>query len=129
MLRSVFAIIGGYITFAVGMALTTALVTRIFPGLLQNNQPTQDLIVLNLAYAAVLAALAGFVTGLAAGREPLKHGVVLATVFTLYLLLFVGAPTPPGEQVFPAWYKIGLLVVVPPFVALGGFIRQKTTRR
>lgn len=129
MIRSVFAIIGGYITFAVGMGLTTALVTRMFPALLANGQPTHNLIALNLGYAAVLAALAGFVAGLAAGREPLKHGIILATVFTLYLLLFVGAPTPPGEPAFPAWYKIGLLVVVPPFVALGGLIRHQMTKR
>lgn len=124
MLRSAFAVIGGYIVFAVGMAVTTAAVGYYFPQLFEQRQPTQNFIAVNLAYAGVMAMLGGYFTGLIAGREPLKHAMVLAAICTLYFLLFLGAPTPPGEMVFPAWYKIGLLVVVPPGMAAGGFIRQ-----
>jgi sugar phosphate permease len=125
MLRSVFAIVGGYITFAISVALTTAVVAHFFPAFFADGAPTSQFIAINLGYSGIAAVFAGFISGLAAGREPLKHAVMLAALCTLYFLLFLGAPTPPGEPVFPAWYKIGLLVVVPPGICLGGFLRQQ----
>jgi len=124
-LRSLFAIIGGYITFALGLALANAVVVRLFPSLAAAGPSSSNFIIASLACAAMLAILGGFMTGLIAGREPLMHAVILAVICALYFLLFLGAPTPPGEPVFPVWYKIGLLVVVPPATALGGFLRQR----
>ncbi|MEO5935873.1 MAG: hypothetical protein ABIP81_01530 [Terriglobales bacterium] len=125
MLRSLFAIIGGYITFALGLALANALVVRLFPALVVAGPSSPKFIVTSLTVALLLAILGGFMAGLIAGREPLKHAVILAVICALYFLLFLGAPTPPGELAFPVWFKIGLLIVVPPATALGGFLRQR----
>ncbi len=125
MLRSLFAIIGGYITFALGLALANALVARLFPSLLVAGPSSAQFIVTSLVCAAFLATLGGFMAAFIAGREPLMHAVILAVICALYFLLFLGAPTPPGEPVFPIWYKIGLLIVVPPATAFGGFVRLR----
>ena len=127
MVRSLFAIIGGYITFAVGLALANFLAARIFPSFVAEGPTAPRSIVVSLVCAGLMAVLGGFMAALIAGREPLKHAVILSAVCALYFLLFLGAPTPPGEPTFPVWYKIGLLVVVPPAVSLGGFLRQRQT--
>ncbi|HUQ49969.1 MAG TPA: hypothetical protein VM056_04570 [Terriglobales bacterium] len=124
MLRSLFAIIGGYITFAVGLALANRVVVLVVPSLIAEGPSSSRFIVTSLVCAGMMGTLGGFMAGLIAGREPRMHGVILAVVCALYFLLFLGAPTPPGEAIFPVWYKIGLLVVVPPAVTIGGFLRS-----
>ena len=112
---------------SVGIGLTTYAVSRFFPGIAVNGQPTPDYILVNLAYSAVFAVLGGFMAALIAGREPLKHAIILAAVCYLFFLMAMGAPTPPDMPPWPFWYKVGLLVVLGPSVTLGGFLRQRQT--
>lgn len=128
MLRSLFAIIGGYISMSVGIILTTAVVARVLPAIIENGQPSPNYIAANLAYSAFFAVVGGYVAGLIAGREPLKHAIILAVVCALFFLLYIGAPTPKDQPPTPIWYKIGLLVISVPSITLGGFLRQRHTR-
>jgi hypothetical protein len=125
MLRSLFAIIGGYIAMAVGIGVTTFVVGRYFPGIAAGGQPTDQYIAINLAYSAVFGIFGGYMAALTAGREPLKHAIILATVCYLFFLMSMAAPTPPDIPPWPFWYRVGLLVILGPSVTLGGFIRQQ----
>jgi hypothetical protein len=127
MLRSLFAILGGYIAMSVGIGLTTFAASRLFPGIAVHGQPTPGYILINLAYSAVFGVFGGYMAALIAGREPLKHAIILAAVCYLFFLMAMGAPTPPDMPPWPFWYKVGLLIVLGPSVTLGGFLRQRHT--
>ena len=128
MLRSLFAIIGGYIAMAVGIGATTFLVGKNFSGITLNGQPTEQYIAINLAYSAAFGVFGGYMAALIAGREPLKHAIILATVCYLFFLMSMAAPTPPDMPPLPFWYRVGLLVILGPSVTLGGFLRQRQTQ-
>ena len=125
MLRSLFAIIGGYIAMSVGIGITTFLVARFFPGIAVSGQPTANYILINLTYSSLFAIFGGFMAALIAGREPLKHAIILAAVCYLFFLMAMGAPAPPDMPPWPFWYKVGLLIILGPSVTLGGFLRQR----
>jgi hypothetical protein len=125
MIRSLFAVIGGYIAMAVGIGITTFVVSRFFPGITVNGQPTPQYILINLAYSAVFGVLGGYVAAATAGREPLKHAIILAAVCYLFFLMAMSAPSPPDMPPWPFWYRIGLLIILGPSVTFGGFLRQR----
>ena len=128
MLRSLFAIIGGYIAMAVGIGIATAVVARFVPGIVADGQPTPNYILANLAYSAVFGIFGGYLAALIAGREPLKHGIILAVICYLFFLMAMSAPTPADMPPWPFWYRVGLLIILGPSVTLGGFLRQRQTR-
>ena len=128
MLRSLFAIIGGYIAMAVGIGITTFVVGRYFPGIAVNGEPTPNYILVNLAYSSVFGVFGGYMAALIAQREPLKHAIILATICYLFFLMSMTAPTPPDMPPWPFWYRVGLLIVLGPSVTLGGFLRQRQAR-
>jgi hypothetical protein len=130
MMRSILAIVGGYISMSVGIILVSLLFGRLFPGFVfANGQASPKYIIVNLAYSAVFAMLGGYISGLIAGKEPVKHALILAALCSLFFLMSLGAPMPKeGGPVEPVWYKISLLVLLTPSVAAGGLLRFRQLR-
>ena len=124
MIRSILSVIVGYLTMAVLVAISTAVVARLMlPGVRvgQPLQPTGAHMIINLSYSSLFAAAGGFVCSLIAGRYPLAHALALACLVAVLGLVFFLQSSSAGPQ--PLWYSLTLLLLCPAGVILGGYVR------
>lgn len=115
MLRSILAVVAGYATLFVLATAATVALAFIVPELAAETpeaSPPAWYIAFNLAYSALFAVVAGYVTATLARREELRHAAALAALILLlgvpYIFIMRG-----GIQ--PLWY----LVALPLFGAAG----------
>ena len=119
-IRSILAVIGGYLIMAGCIGAVNGLIMTLFPRMVGGgSSPTLAYLIVNLASGAGFAILGGYVTALLAKRSEIKHALGLGG-----LALFLGVVSLImyyGRQ--PLWYQIALLVIVLPSVLLGGILR------
>jgi len=124
MLRSIAAVIAGYVTLAVLTAGTIFLLGAAFPA---SYTPTNTgWVLFNLLYGALYAVVGGYVAGVIARRAEVGHGLALGILMVvLSLVTFVLTQTgqPPTGQ--PLWYSIALVVLALPTPVLGSYLRQR----
>jgi hypothetical protein len=116
------ALLAGFATIAVLVALITAVLVRVFPAWVGvPNPPHASYVLVNLVYSFLAAAAGGYVTAWMAVHNPLH------TVLTLALVALVmgalSALQARGRQ--PAFYQVALLVVGALGVMAGGLLRLK----
>ena len=129
-IRSVVAIVAGFITTAVASIATDAVMhaTGIFP-----NSPwtmTDPLFVLALAYRAVFTVAGGFVTARLAPDRPMRHawilaGIGLAAGLAGVVFYFIAG----SAQLGPVWYPISIAVEAIPCVWFGGRLAARVRMR
>lgn len=126
--RSVLAIVAGFVVTAVGSTATDAIMhaTGIFPG--SPRDMSAPLFVLATAYRAVFTVAGGFVTARAAPDRPMRHAWILAGIGLVagvagVVFYFLGGKS----QLGPAWYPVSIAVEAIPCVWFGG--RLQTGRR
>lgn len=123
MIRSILAVLVGFLVMAVSIAVVTALVVwAMFGEVTEVPTPTSTYLVLNLSYSFLLAALGGFVTASIAPRSRGKHVMVLAGLFLFMAGLSAIQGPQPGQ---PAWYPIVILAIGLAGVLSGGWVRQR----
>ncbi len=118
MLRSVLAVVVGYVVLAVCTTLMIGALGRAFPEYNRAEEshaaPPLLPVVLNLLLGVPCAAVGGFTTAWLARRAPLVHAAALAVIVLalggLYALTMSGGPQ-------PTWY----LVLLPVCGAVGIF--------
>lgn len=121
MLRSLGAVLGGFVAMAVIVVVSTALAAEsLIPGGMEKaTTPGTPLphayLRVNLAASAFAAVAGGFVTGWIAATAPLLHGLALAGLMIVMSLL--SARQSGATQ--PRWYQL-VLTFVMPFFALAG---------
>jgi hypothetical protein len=115
MIRSVVAVVAGFVAFVV----LTTLVWLAF-GLGPGDVPSESLLLLSLAFEAVFSVLGGYLTATIAGARGARLAAVLAAVMGLYGLvgLFVGC------DAYPMWVHLSTMLVLAPCCYLGGRLRQ-----
>jgi hypothetical protein len=121
MLRSVLAVVGGFVTMAAGVQLMF-LASYISAG--ASVEPSTLSMAWMLLGGFLAATLGGYVTGFIAGRGPLKHAAALAALCALLSGVCLLLPGPA-----PFWFQLGNCVVGVAGPLLGGWLRELQVRR
>ena len=123
MLRSIVAIVVGFVLIGALAMGTDMLVINAFPAAFDEAGRTQDLSLLMLmaAYVAVYAITGCYVTARLAPNRPMRHALILGA---LGLAMNIAA-TVSLWGTAPAWYHILNLLLVMPYAWIGGRIRER----
>jgi len=123
-MRSVAAVLAGYVAMAGGVMLATIVAAwAILGGVDEYVTPTPAYLAVNLAYSLFFAGLGGYVTARIAASSPMAHVWVLTAIVALLAvaMLLVSGHENQGQQ--PAWYSWALLAVGILGIPLGGKLR------
>jgi len=121
-LRTFLALLAGFATMAMLVAVITALLMKLTPDWVgEQGKPKPGYIFVNLGYSFLAAAAGGFVTAWAAQRNPLIH--VLALALAVLALAALSALQQRGKQ--PIWYMLTLVALSPLGVLAGGMVRLR----
>ncbi|MGA8088575.1 MAG: hypothetical protein WCA10_14800 [Terracidiphilus sp.] len=121
-LHAFLALISGFATMAVLVAVITVLLQKLTPSWVgDKNKPKPGYIFVNLGYSFLAAAAGGYVTAWVAQHNPLFH--VLALAITVLLLAGLSALQQRGQQ--PVWYMLTLVALTPLGVLAGGVVRLR----
>ena len=116
-LRSIVAVIVGYIVFA-----ASAFAVFRLSGHAAHATASMPFMLLTIASGVAFAALGGYVAGWLAGRRPLAHAVAMA------LLLVAGATASLVSTLGHGaiWTQVAALTLMAPSAVLGGWLRTRT---
>ncbi len=118
-LRSILAILAGFVTMAiVVMVLTLIAVSAMH---LKSGHPTPGYLAVNIFYSFAAAALGGYVTARLAPSSPFKHAYILAAI-----MLVAGAASYMqyrGTQ--PFWYQVTITFLAPAAALIGARLTQR----
>ncbi len=123
MLRSIVAIVVGFVLIGMLAMGTDMIVMQAFPAQFDEAGRTQNLTILMLmaAYVAVYAITGCYVTARLAPSRPMMHALILGA---LGLVMNIVA-TISLWGTAPAWYHILNLLLVMPYAWIGGRIRER----
>lgn len=130
MLRSVGAIIAGYVTTVVLTIMIISGLGAVLPESL--NSANTGWVIANIIYGAIVAGIGGYVTAFIAQKAELKHALILAGIMLVFgIMSFVAAMPTLEETGQPVWYYPVLMLTSTPAVVLGGYFRaqQKPQRK
>jgi hypothetical protein len=121
-LRAFLALVSGFATMALLIAVITVLLQKLTPGWAgETGKPRPAYIFVNLGYSFLAAAAGGYVTAWIAQHNPLFH--VLALAITVLLLAGLSALQQRGQQ--PVWYMLTLVALTPVGALAGGLLRLR----
>ena len=121
-LHAFVALVAGFATVAILIAVVTALLRRLAPEWVESSPtPALAYVFVNLGYSFLAAAAGGYVTAWIASHNPLVH--VLALAIAVLLLSALSALQQRGQ--FPIWYLLALIALTPVGVLAGGLIRLR----
>lgn len=122
MLRAFLALLAGFATAAIIVALVTALLARTVPEWVgQEESPKSAYAFVNLGYSFLAAAAGGYVTAWVASGNPLVQVLVLAII----VLAMGGLSALQSRGKRPIWYALTLLAIMPLGVMAGGLVRLR----
>ena len=130
MLRSILAVIAGFLVTAIIVMATSALAAMAFglPAMSTSDAttgaptvaPSAGYLTTNLVCSALAAIVGGWTAGTIGRRHPMGHAGGLAVLLAIGGAVGVAWPQ-PGQ---PTWYPASLLVIGPVGALIGGFLRQ-----
>jgi hypothetical protein len=123
MVKSIMAIVAGFVLTAALNVGTNALLAKVAPGLIPTGAPVTDpaALVLVCAYVAAFGILGCYVTARLAPSRPLFHALVLGGI-----ALAMSIPvTVMAWNDTPAWFNVYNLLAVMPYAYLGGRLRER----
>lgn len=123
MLRSILAIVVGFVVIGVLAFGTDALVHAMMPGAFDAALRTDNVPILvgTIVYVTIYAIAGSYLTALLAPSRPMRHAMILGVLG----LLFNIAGTYAGWAKAPAWYHITALLLVLPSAWIGGWLRER----
>jgi hypothetical protein len=111
MIRSIAAIVVGFMTPAILVTITDALMMQLapqwFPNVYEGAEPTSTGLVVNLLYGTVFAVLGGWLMARIAGHDIRRHLTWLLVV----LVAFGGLSAYMSRDLLPLWYGAMLVVL------------------
>lgn len=127
MLRSIGAVVVGFLTIAILSFVTGEVVMALFPDAFDAVGRTDNvpILLLTLAYVAVYAVFGCYLAARLAPDRPMRHAMILGA---LGLIFNIGG-TIAVWHTAPAWYFIVSLVLVLPYAWLGGMLRERQLAR
>jgi len=121
-LHAFLALLAGFATMAVLVAMATALLRKFAPDWVETTStPKSAYVFVNLGYSFLAAAAGGYVTAWIAQHNPLIHTLALA--IAVLLLAALSALQQRGQQ--PVWYLLSLVGLTPVGVLVGGLIQLR----
>jgi len=115
MLRSIAAVVAGYVVFGVSAALLFQL-----SGQAPHADAPLAFKVASIVWGAVFALVAGWLASRIAVRRPVTHGALVAALIALGAIISLVA-SPPGA----IWSQVAALVVMAPCAVIGGVISSR----
>lgn len=116
MVRSIAAVIAGYLLFALSAAALFAISGRDPHGVVDTT-----FMVLSIAFGVIFSFLAGFSAASIARQRRSLHGLAVAVIIAIGAIVSLVAA--PGEG--SLWSQISALALFAPAAALGGWAREK----
>jgi hypothetical protein len=113
------------LSLVVGLAILTAGILGLFASAFPDERavPSTAFMIFAAIFAFFVAVVAGYVTGLTAGRAEVGHAVALAICVTGGGILFME----DAGSSHATWYQIGTVVLGVGGVILGGYLRARRT--
>ncbi len=123
MVRSVIAVVVGYVVLAAATVAKFAAVRTFFPGALpalgEDVFPSTFWLLVILTSDVALMIVAGFVTAVVAGRSPIAHAAALGAVLVILGLVSIVV----NWLQEPLWYQVTLVAIAVPAAVTGGSLR------
>ena len=126
-LRSVLAIVAGFVLIGLLAFGTDGLAHAIRPDIFGPNSSTSNVpyLVIAIIYVGVYAIAGCWLAAALAGRRPMLHALILG-VLGLALNLAGAAST---LRLYPTWYTVVSLLLVMPYAWIGGKLRERQLER
>lgn len=116
MLRSIGAVVAGYLVIAIAIIVMFVIA---FPD--PTVIPGMGFMIFSLIYGFLFGILGGWVCGLIAQRAEVKHAAVIAAIGILIsVLTMIFAPAKE-----PMWYQIANMVLLTIALLIGGWLRTQ----
>jgi hypothetical protein len=127
MLRSVTAIVAGFLFIGALSVGATTLLRRALPAAFDaaGRVESTPVLLLMLAYVGVFAISGCYLAARLAPDRPMRHALVLGALG----LAFNIAGSAAAWQTAPAWYHVTAIALVMPFAWTGGRLREWELRR
>lgn len=127
MLRSIVAVVCGFVVMIVLGLGTDFLMMSIAPGAYTGNSGTQATLPLLLAltYSIVFLIAAGFVTSYIAGKAEILHSLALGVL----MLAMTTLATVQMYDTAPLWWHLTMLIITLPAIIFGGYLRATRKRK
>ena len=121
-LHAFLALLAGFLSMAIVVAVITALLMKLAPAWVgTKGHPRPGYVVVNLIFSFAAAMLGGYVTAWMAQSNPLIQTLALALI--VLLLAALSAMQQRGLQ--PIWYQLLLVAITPAGVFVGGMLRLR----
>ncbi len=119
MMRSVWAILAGFILIGLLVFGTDAILRTISPGSFNEGGGTRNLAILivQMVYSAAYGVIGSYVAASLAPSSPMKHALILGVIGVFAAAMLWGH--------VPSWFLIINVLLVLPFAWLGGRLREK----
>lgn len=123
MLRSIGAIIGGYVAYLILSIIGGVILTLSFPGAVNQGvlNPTAGFLVGSLIFSVIFAIIGGYITASIAQSAEITHALALGGVMVLLGVISLVIGSSPQ----PIWAQVVGLILPIPSVYLGGRMRSR----
>jgi hypothetical protein len=119
MVRSVIAVIAGYLVFAVSALLLFRLSGR------DPHAPAEiGFVIVTVVYGMLFATLAGFLAALLGKRFEMEHALAVASLIAALGAASLLASVKSGA----IWSQLAAILIIAPCAMLGGYLRQRQLR-
>jgi hypothetical protein len=122
MMRSIWAVVAGFLFILVLSLGADAIVHAISPRVFNASGGTTNFVILCMTtiYVGVFATVGSYLTARLAPSHPMRHALILGALGLIFSLI----ATTRMWSMAPAWYNILNLVLVMPYAWLGGRLRE-----
>jgi hypothetical protein len=127
MLRSVFAVILGYLAAVLLVVAGLGLAGMLFlppPGRPYGPGVSPAYLIANVLVSIAAAVVGGLTAGIVARRSPILHASALAAIMFIVGIasMVASGGAAPGQ---PAWYPLAIAVIGPVGALVGGWLQQR----
>jgi len=127
LLKSIGAILAGYLVSAILTGITISVLGILFPA--SYKPENVGWVIFNVIYGCVFAVVGGYILARLAPSKPMTHAWVLGILMALFAVLtgymVASAPASPEYANQPSWYYPVLTITVLPSILLGAWLYTK----